>query len=250
MQQSRYIFILLFFIIGSSFIPAMPNFEAQQLGFDRVKNAYQNKEAKVRTYCQAAKIDPDKFGNVLFRVFKNEMIFEVWIENDDADFVKLAEYPICDASGKLGPKRQQGDRQVPEGFYSINVFNPQSNYYLSLGVDYPNASDRILSTASNRGGDIYIHGKCASIGCMAMTDEYIEEIYVMAVKARNQGQEKIPVHIFPFRMTENNLAAFKGTVTKETYDLWSNLQDGYDYFDVYSMLPEITIDAKGVYHFD
>jgi murein L,D-transpeptidase YafK len=141
---------------------------------------------------------PAKF--MYIRSFKYDAQLEVWVKNDAREQYKLFKtYKVCMQSGTMGPKRFQGDYQVPEGFYYINEFNPNSNYHLSLGLNYPNASDRVLSDSLRPGGDIYIHGSCVSVGCIPVTDDQIEEIYIIASYAKASGQDFIPVHVFPIK---------------------------------------------------
>jgi len=121
---------------------------------------------------------------------------------------------------------------VPEGFYHINRFNPTSSFYLSLGINYPNLADKRKSNSSNLGGDIFIHGSCVTIGCLPMTDNYIKEIYLISVLAKNCGQSKIPVYIFPFKMSDQNLTTYcaKYKENKGLISFWNNLKTGYDKF--------------------
>jgi len=224
-------------------------FEDTQKDFARVRMAYINKEPALKAACDKVGVNADSFGNLFIRIFKREKQMELWVQTPNQNFVKLKQYDICKMSGKLGPKRAQGDYQVPEGCYYINVFNPQSLYNLSLGINYPNESDKILSAASNRGGDIYIHGECASIGCIAM-DNQIEEIYIAAVKAKSSGQEKIPVHIFPFRMSFRNFDEFSSfNLYRQHKDFWRNLSLVYWYFEKSNLLPDVIVDTKGRYQF-
>src|SRR5690606_26788584 len=123
-------------------------------------------------------------------------------------FQHFKTYKVCALAGTLGPKRMEGDYQVPEGFYYINEFNPRSVYHLSLGLNYPNASDRYLSDAIQPGGDIYIHGSCVTTGCIPITDSQIEELYALATYAKNAGQDFIPVHIFPVRFNVKKSADY------------------------------------------
>src|SRR3954469_5083525 len=124
------------------------------------------------------------------RSFKYDRQLEVWVKGDMKDPYKLFKtYKICMQSGTMGPKRMEGDYQVPEGFYHINEFNPNSNYHLSLGLNYPNASDRLLSDSIRPGSNIYIHGNCVSTGCIPITDFPIEELYVLATQVRETGQD-------------------------------------------------------------
>ncbi len=125
---------------------------------------------------------------------------EVWVKNELKDQFKLFKtYKVCALAGSLGPKRMEGDYQVPEGFYYIDEFNPNSNYYLSLGINYPNVSDRVSERFHSAGGGIYIHGSCVTVGCIPITDQQIDEVYILAAQAKDQGQDFIPVHIFPIR---------------------------------------------------
>ena len=132
------------------------------------------------------------FRSVYFRAFKSEKILELYVLDTTNKYILFQTYPICAASGVLGAKRREGDTQVPEGVYHINRFNPKSDFHLSLGLDYPNASDLRFCDAAKPGGDIFIHGGCASIGCLAMTDDAIKEIYLLAQAAKEKGQSKIP----------------------------------------------------------
>ncbi|HEY3430502.1 MAG TPA: L,D-transpeptidase family protein, partial [Cyclobacteriaceae bacterium] len=181
-----------------------------------------------------------------------EQKLEVWVkENGKQKFVLLHTYDFCTSSGTLGPKRKEGDLQIPEGVYYINHFNPLSNFYLSLGLNYPNASDKILSHKTSPGGSIYIHGNCVTIGCIPITDDKIKELYVLAVEARNNGQEKIPVHVFPTRWD----AGVTMELTKEqkadeaTSAFWKNLESVYNDFQLSKELKLIRVNSKGEYYF-
>jgi murein L,D-transpeptidase YafK len=188
---------------------------------------------------------------VFVRIFKRERVLEMWVRPAGQDtFALLKSYEICALSDKLGPKRVQGDMQTPEGFYSIDDFNPRSGFHLSLHIDYPNRSDAVLG-ADNLGGNIFIHGGCKTAGCMAVTDENIKEIYWIAVEARDNGQKRIPVHIFPTRLNDNNMAQLANVFKKEP-DLvrfWNNLKPGYDFFAENKKLPDVTVNARGRYQY-
>ena len=182
---------------------------------------------------------------VFIRAFKKERELELFLRNEDTGKFKLFRtYPIVAASGKLGPKLAEGDRQVPEGFYFVppNAMNPNSRYHLAFNIGFPNAYDR----AHNRTGSyIMVHGSNASIGCLAMTDEKIEEIYRLCEAAHDEGQAYFRVHIFPFRMTEENMAAEKNS---EWLPFWENLREGYDLFETNGVPPDATVkDLR--YHF-
>ena len=153
-------------------------------------------------------------------------------------------------SGSMGPKRMEGDYQVPEGFYHINEFNPNSNYHLSLGINYPNTSDRILSDSLRPGSAIYIHGNCVSTGCIAISDEPIEELYVIASAAKISGQEFIPVHIFPVKYNNRNSLDYLNTTIKENVYLQKfnkNIREVFDYFEINKQLPIILVNKRGEY---
>jgi murein L,D-transpeptidase YafK len=132
-------------------------------------------------------------AQLYLRAFKHEAELELWAGDKSADLKKLRTYKVCAASGVLGPKRQRGDLQVPEGFYRLDRFNPTSNFYLSLGIDYPNAADRKRSAGLDPGGDIFIHGDCVTIGCLPIEDD-IRELYVIALDARNAGRSLEPAY--------------------------------------------------------
>jgi murein L,D-transpeptidase YafK len=186
---------------------------------------------------------------VFLRVFKREATVELWARGRGAaEFRMVKAYPVCAASGDLGPKRRSGDAQVPEGFYFIDRFNPWSGYHLSLGIDYPNASDRMLGARGSLGGDIFIHGSCASIGCVSITDDLIEEVYVAASAARARGQ-RIPVHIFPTRLDAAGMAwlAKRYAGRPQLLRFWANLKPGFDAFEQRRVPPRVRVDARGAY---
>src|SRR6476659_2777841 len=143
------------------------------------------------------------------RSFKYDRQLEVWVKGKLNEPYKLFKtYKVCMQSGTMGPKRMEGDYQVPEGFYHINEFNPNSNYHLALGLNYPNTSDRILSDSLRPGGDIYIHGNCVSVGCIPVNDQQIEELYVISSYAKANGEDFIPVHVFPYKYTSRKAAEY------------------------------------------
>lgn len=151
----------------------------------------------------------------------------------------------------MGPKRRQGDGQVPEGFYYIDRFNPISNFYLSLGINYPNLSDKRKSSFHDPGGDIFIHGSCVTIGCLPITDDSIKELYLLAVYAKNNGQAKIPVYIFPFRMTDKQMLKYNAEYegNKALLTFWDNLKPGYDHFMKELKELNIEVNANGDYSY-
>jgi murein L,D-transpeptidase YafK len=150
----------------------------------------------------------------------------------------------------MGPKRMQGDFQVPEGFYYITEFNPRSAYHLALGLNYPNASDKILSDSLRPGNGIYIHGSCVSVGCIPVTDSDIEEIYLIASSAKASGQDFIPVHIFPVRYNRKKSFEYFDNYTKNKHSLERfelQLKEAYDKFEATKEVPVVMIDRKGDY---
>jgi murein L,D-transpeptidase YafK len=238
---------LLFIILMTQ----QPTFKETQLQNSRVKTAYQEKEEIVKQYFSEKKISFAKF-QLFLRAFKKEQKLEVWVkENGKQQFVLLHTYDFCTTSGTLGPKRKEGDLQIPEGVYHINHFNPQSNFYLSLGLNYPNASDKILSHKTKPGGSIYIHGNCVTIGCIPITDDKIKELYVLAVEARNNGQEKIPVHVFPTRLDEGVVEELirEQKANETTQAFWKNLEPVYLEFQRSKKLNLIKVNSKGQYYF-
>jgi murein L,D-transpeptidase YafK len=217
----------------------------------RVKSAYASSEAIVKKYFTDKNLSYSGF-QLFIRAFKKERKVEIWIkEKNKETYSFLHAYDFCASSGSLGPKRKEGDLQIPEGIYSINHFNPVSNFHLSLGVNYPNASDKILSDKRKPGGLIYIHGNCVTIGCIPITDEKIKELYILAVEAKNNGQEKIPVHIFPTHLSNKNLNDIK--VSNNNGDnsaFWKNLQPIYQDFETSKKLKKVKVLNTGAYALD
>lgn len=235
--------------MGSAFAQSL-SFADFQKSFATVANAFQNKEEQLKKEFAAKGLTyPARY--LYIRSFKYDGQLEVWVKNNPTDtFTLFKTYRICALSGTVGPKRKEGDRQVPEGFYYINEFNPNSLYHLSLGLNYPNDADRLLSDKENPGGDIYIHGSCMTIGCIPLTDSLIEELYVLAVNARNAGQDFIPVHIFPLRFKNRTSLDYLGSVSQSNNEIqrfWLNLKSAYDYFEKHHKLPIVMIDPKGDY---
>jgi hypothetical protein len=184
-------------------------------------------------------------ASLLFRAFKLQKELEVWAApQKDAPMKLVATYGICRLSGDIGPKRSQGDAQVPEGFYTIHYFWPVSAYHLEMKVGYPNASDKVLG-ARDPGGDIMIHGACASIGCLSMSDERAEELWVMA-KTVDKGGSKVHVHIFPSRDITSLL---QDPQHQRHWPFWTNLKEGLERFDQTKRLPKVEIDWRGRYLF-
>ena len=185
------------------------------------------------------------------RSFKYDRQLEVWVKEEAKGAFKLFKtYKVCMQSGTMGPKRMEGDYQVPEGFYYINEFNPNSNYHLALGLNYPNASDKLLSDSIHPGNSIYIHGSCVSTGCIPITDFPIEELYVLAMQVKELGQDFIPVHVFPVKYNVKKSLEYLAQATKENQFLQAfavSLKGAFDYFETKKQLPVILVNRKGQY---
>jgi murein L,D-transpeptidase YafK len=181
-----------------------------------------------------------KESPILVRIFKQESELEIWKEDKTGHFALLKSYPICRWSGELGPKIKQGDRQAPEGFYTITpgLMNPNSNYYLAINTGFPNAYDR----ANGRtGAFLMIHGDCSSAGCYAMTDEQVAEIYALARESFFGGQKSFQIQAYPFRMTPLNMAKHRNSPHMA---FWKMLKQGYDHFEVTKHEPKIDVCEK------
>ncbi len=235
-QQSR---------AGNSF-----SFIDYQKTFPRPLEALQRKEDTLQKQFEEKKLVwPAKY--LYIRSFKYDSQLEVWVKNNLKDpFQLFKTYKVCALAGTLGPKRMEGDYQVPEGFYYINEFNPKSSFYLSLGINYPNASDKILSDSLRPGSAIYIHGSCVTVGCIPIRDEQIDELYILAAHAKDQGQDFIPVHIFPVRFNKEKSAKYLENLDKDDPVLKKfaeRMEDAFDYFEKYKQLPIVMIGDKGQY---
>ena len=238
-------------INGQTELNRASSIEQEQLRFPRVRTARQEKDAAVRSIVEKKGLAyPPKA--ILLRAFKKEGVLELWgAESNSGPYVLLKSYGICATSGVLGPKRRFGDAQVPEGFYDLDWFNPQSNFFLSMHVNYPNAADRILGSRTNPGGDIFLHGNCASIGCIPITDDGIKEVYWLAVLVREDGAKHLPIQIFPARMTEPGFRELAKTHLgqAELVAFWENLKEGYDSFEKDHRLRSVRVTKDGRYEF-
>jgi murein L,D-transpeptidase YafK len=226
------------------------SFIEYQRTFQRPKESFAKKEDLLKTLFKLKELTwPSKY--LYIRSFKYDSQLEVWAKNSVQDPYQLVKiYKVCALAGTLGPKRVEGDYQVPEGFYYINHFNPNSSYYLSLGLNYPNASDRILSDRLSPGGDIYIHGGCATVGCIPIKDDQIDELYVLAASSKSAGQDFIPVHVFPIKYDVKRSYEYLSKLTQNDTALktWSNkLEQAYDYFEKNKQLPIVMIRDNGEY---
>ncbi len=182
----------------------------------------------------------DKGSPILARLFKEESELEIWKQNQDGQFALLKTYPICRWSGDLGPKIKEGDRQAPEGFYTITPgqMNPNSNYYLAFNTGYPNAFDRAWGRT---GSELMVHGDCSSRGCYAMTDAQIQEIYALARESFYGGQKQFQFQAFPFRMTALNMAKHRNN---PNFAFWKEIKEGYDDFEATHQEPKVAVCEK------
>ncbi|RWD98939.1 MAG: murein L,D-transpeptidase, partial [Mesorhizobium sp.] len=179
-------------------------------------------------------------SSVMARIFKEEGKLEIWKAKTNGRYDLVASYDICKWSGKLGPKYTEGDRQAPEGFYTVrpSQMNPRSNYHLSFNIGFPNAYDR----ANGRTGqNLMVHGACSSSGCYSMTDAQIEQIYAFGRDAFQGGQTEFQIQAFPFRMTAANMARYRND---PNYEFWKMLKVGYDNFEITKVPPKVDVCEK------
>jgi len=177
---------------------------------------------------------------IFVRVFKEESELEVWKANDAGRYKHFKTYPICNYSGKLGPKEKQGDYQAPEGFYKVKAgqMNPSSKYHLAFNIGFPNAFDQ---SHGRTGQHLMIHGDCKSAGCYAMTDALIEEIYILARESFKGGQKAFDIHAYPFRMTKKNVRRHR---RNKWAPFWRDLKKGYDHFETVKQPPPVQVCEK------
>jgi murein L,D-transpeptidase YafK len=251
-MKRKTIAIFLLLVCGTTTFPeTRKSFREAQWKFPRVRAAAKEKDQVMKRKVEAKNIVYPPRA-ILLRAFKKEAQLELWAANSEKEPYTLIEtYAICATSGTPGPKRRFGDYQVPEGFYLLDWFNPQSNFFLSMHINYPNAADRILKTNANAGGDIFLHGNCASIGCIPITDDGIKEVYWLAVLAKTAGLGEIPIEIYPARLSD---AGYKA-LAKEHRDqpemnaFWGNLKEGFDWFEKTHRPPRIQVRGDGRYSF-
>jgi murein L,D-transpeptidase YafK len=225
------IYILMEIFLASALVAQIPSSKRSKEAIARVTPGI-GKEMEEKSLNYGAQ--------VFLRIFKESKELEVWLKKGKA-FEHFKTYSICTyGSEGLGPKVQQGDGKAPEGFYLITPksMNPVSNFHLALNLGYPNAYDR---AHKRTGSSLMIHGDCVSIGCYAMTDEKIEEIYSLVDAAFRNGQASIQIHIFPFRMTDKNIS---NHANSKWISFWENLKDGFDYFEQKHIPPDIKVENK------
>ncbi len=203
-------------------------------------NAKANQPVPPKLVADMAEKNMDLQSPMLVRLFKQEAELEVWKQDRTGRFALLKTYPICRWSGDLGPKVREGDRQAPEGFYSISPgqMNPQSAYYLSFNTGYPNAFDKALGRS---GSQLMVHGDCSSRGCYAMTDEQIAEIYSLGRESFFGGQRAFQLQAYPFKMTPMNMAKHR---SNPNMPFWKMIKEGYDHFEVTRQEPKVDFCEK------
>lgn len=214
-------------------------------GDDLSPNSKASKPIPQKLLSEISEKNMDKESPILVRIFKQEAELEVWKQDRSGQFALLKTYPICRWSGELGPKIKEGDRQAPEGFYTISPgqMNPQSQYYLSFDTGYPNAFDRSLGRT---GSQLMVHGDCSSRGCYAMTDEQISEIYALGRESFFGGQRAFQLQAYPFRMTPQNMAKHRNNPHMA---FWKMIKQGYDHFEVTRQQPKVDV-CERQYVFD
>jgi murein L,D-transpeptidase YafK len=249
----KILIVFLFAMVATNLVFAQTSFINLQKSTGKLFDVYSKTEDSLKKQFEEKKLQWPP-NELYIRNFKYDRQLEVWVKGEDKENFRLFKtYKVCMQSGSMGPKRFEGDYQVPEGFYYINEFNPNSNYHLALGLNYPNASDKILSDSLHPGNSIYIHGNCVSTGCIAISDAPIEELYVLATYAKDQGQDFIPVHVFPVKYNVKKSFEYLAQATKENQPLQKfavTLKGAYDYFEAKKKLPVILVDKKGEYIID
>jgi murein L,D-transpeptidase YafK len=226
-----------------------PSFREEQMAFTRIREAYAGKEKTVIKTLAEHFISRDSL-RIYLRAFKTEKKIELWAKNiSDSHFKLVREFPICEISGDVGPKRRFRDLQVPEGFYHISDLNPFSKYYLSMQINYPNASDSIRGVRGHLGNYIFIHGECVSSGCLAITNERIKELFVWCIEAYNSGQEQIEITIYPARLTDPIYSGLRSRYSKfkDEISLWADLKKSYDLFEQSRVPPTVKFLPDGMH---
>lgn len=223
-------------------LPAILSFA----GADTLPTSSRSDAAVERTLPQLTR-DVERAGfevgaPVYLQINKSEATLSAYLERDDGTYMHFRTWPVCAASGTLGPKIKQGDKQAPEGFYTVAPpqMNPASSYHLSFNLGYPNAYDRARGYTGNY---LMVHGNCVSIGCYAMTDAGIDEIWTLIEAAFDGGQSSVPVHIFPFDMTAANLQAYAGN---QHAAFWRSLAPAWAHFQNTALVPNVSV-ADGNY---
>jgi murein L,D-transpeptidase YafK len=230
-------------LFTSAILPS--DFLTSQLQFQRVRVAKAQKGKKVNQMLSSNGIDKDAF-NLFIRAIKDEQKLEVWAKNKNDGMYKIINtYEFCATTGELGPKRRSGDKQMPEGFYKVDRYNPESMYYLSFRINYPNESDLKFADKLNPGDNIYIHGDCLTIGCIPIGNENIKELYLLAAMAKDAGT--VNVHIFPTRLNKAGMDKISAGASTDVKKFWASLAPGYMAFENSKALPDVSVGTDGYY---
>jgi murein L,D-transpeptidase YafK len=244
------VFIRIFLQIGLLFFMSLlkaQDIDSLKIKFPRVQQAAINTQANLEQLCnnQGLNFPPQ---HLFLRAFKEEKILEVW-GNDSTDWKLIQKYPICVVPGKLGPKIKQGDKQVPEGWYQIDSINPNSDFHLSLRINYPNQADSIRSqNESDPGGDIFIHGDCFSVGCIPIEDAPMEEVFWLVIQnLKASSQQEIQVFILPFDLNDDNKYQKHTSEHPNLKEFWEQLKSIQMYFEDFNQLPDVIVNEQGEY---
>jgi murein L,D-transpeptidase YafK len=223
-------------IVAASLALALAGCQADELGYGPKHLRQVSSDVKARL----EQLDMSLSSPIMLRIYKQESELEVWKQTRSGRYALLETFEICKWSGKLGPKKKEGDRQAPEGFYEITpaLMNPNSSYHLAFNLGYPNKFDRAYGRT---GSNLMVHGACSSRGCYAMTDAQVQDIYALARESFKGGQRSFQVQAFPFRMTAENMAKHRDN---EHYGFWQMLKRGYDHFEVTKTPPKIDVCEK------
>jgi hypothetical protein len=212
---------------------------------DRVALARTRHGESIRQHCAEAGLNyPPR--HLFLRAFKEEAEIEAWGADKDEPMKLIKTWQLTARSGTPGPKRREGDKQIPEGCYRVVIFNPKSNFHLSLGLDYPNAADLVHSDKEKPGFDIYIHGNNMSIGCLAVGDEMIEELYLLAADFRAARNDAILVHIFPMRMQGTEWENLQANYPEHA-NFWAEMKPIYTAFETTKVTPNVKVNESGSY---
>ena len=240
--------IVLCLLSGSSEAALTPAAASRSFKAPRVEDASKRRLGELRQAFEDGGAAWPPRG-IFLRAFKSERRLELWAASGQgAELIKVLDWQLCAQSGVLGPKRQEGDGQIPEGVYHLNRFNPWSRFHLSLGLNYPNPVDRARSQGGDPGSDIFIHGACVSVGCLAITDGPIELLYLTAHMARQGGQRRISAHLFPCRFGEPACELALSRVqghAPDTLSLYAQLRAVYEAFERVRRAPRVRVDSSG-----